>query len=94
MPALRVECAAKVFGAPARLGEAPNWVNENLRDPGYHTALGVLYFGVSSQGERAAATRRRGGFFQSVSRLFGAHRHESERASPGIPRRRRTQCDH
>jgi cell division protein FtsA len=71
MPAL-AECAAKVFGVPARLGEAPSWVNENLRDPGYHTALGVLYFGVSSQGERAAATRRRGGFLQSVTRLFAS----------------------
>jgi cell division protein FtsA len=69
LPAL-AECAAKVFGAPARLGEAPSWVNENLRDPGYHTALGILYYGVSAQGERAAASRRKGGFLSSVTRLF------------------------
>jgi cell division protein FtsA len=66
------ECAARVFGAPARLGEAPSWVNENLRDPGFHTALGVLYYGVSAQGESAAATRRKGGFLQSVTRLFAS----------------------
>jgi cell division protein FtsA len=71
LPAL-VECASKVFGAPARLGEAPSWVNENLRDPGFHTALGILYYGVSAQGERAAAGRRRGGFLHNVTRLFAS----------------------
>ena len=69
MPAL-VECASKVFGTSARLGEAPTWVNENLRDPGYHTALGILYYGVSSLSDNAAATRRKGGFLHNVSRLF------------------------
>ena len=37
------DAASKIFGVPAHLGEAPTWVNENLRDPGYHTALGLLY---------------------------------------------------
>jgi cell division protein FtsA len=69
LPSLAL-CASKLFGTPARLGEAPSWVNENLRDPGFHTALGVLYYGVSSQGDRAAAARRRGGFLQNVTRLF------------------------
>lgn len=64
------ECAAKVFGVPAHLGEPPNWVAENLREPGYHTALGLLYYGVQSQAERAAANRRRGGFLKTMSRLF------------------------
>ena len=71
MPAL-VECASKVFGTSARLGEAPTWVNENLRDPGYHTALGILYYGVSSLSDNAAATRRKGGFLRNVSRLFAS----------------------
>ena len=71
MPAL-VECAAKVFGTSARLGEAPTWVSENLRDPGYHTALGILYYGVSSLSGNAAATRRKGGFLRNVSRLFAS----------------------
>jgi cell division protein FtsA len=69
LPAL-AECAAQVFGVPARLGEAPAWVNENLRDPGFHTALGTLYYGVSSLSERANTARRKGGFLRNVSRLF------------------------
>jgi cell division protein FtsA len=71
MPAL-VECASKVFGVPARLGEAPTWVNENLRDPGYHTALGIMYYGVSALGEGSGSTRRKGGFLRNVSRLFAS----------------------
>jgi len=64
------ECAAKVFGVPARLGDAPAWVAENLREPGYQTALGLLYYGMNHQGEREAATRRRRGFLHGVTRLF------------------------
>lgn len=64
------ECAAKVFGVPAHLGEAPSWVVENLRDPGYHAALGLLYYGISAQGEKSAPVRRKSGFLHSVSRLF------------------------
>jgi cell division protein FtsA len=64
------EAAAKVFGVAAHLGEAPAWVNETMRDPGYHTALGLLYYGVSAQAERAAPARRSRGFFTNVKRLF------------------------
>jgi cell division protein FtsA len=71
LPAI-AECAAQVFGVQARLGEPPSWVNENLRDPGYHTALGILYYGVSVQSDRAAATRRKGGFLRNMSRLFAS----------------------
>ena len=63
------EAAAKVFGVPAHLGEAPAWVSENLRDPGYHTALGLLYYGVNAQSEQPGPARR-GGFLASVQRLF------------------------
>ena len=66
------ECASKVFGVPARLGEAPSTVAENLREPGYHTALGLLHYGISGQGDRLGANRRKAGFFQSVSRLFAS----------------------
>jgi cell division protein FtsA len=69
LPAI-AECAAKVFGTPTHLGEAPAWVAENLRDPGYHTALGLLYYGVSVQAEIAASLRKREGFFHGVTRLF------------------------
>jgi cell division protein FtsA len=64
------DAAAKVFGVPAHLGEAPTWVSENLRDPGYHTALGLLYYGVSAQSEKAPPARRTGGFLTGVKRLF------------------------
>ncbi|MSU24743.1 MAG: cell division protein FtsA [Opitutus sp.] len=64
------EVAANVFGVPARLGEAPPWVSENLRDPGYHTALGLLYYGVSAQAGRAAPARRGGGFIAGMKRIF------------------------
>jgi len=67
------ECATKVFGVPAHLGEAHSWVAENLRDPGYHTALGLLYYGVSSQGGNSAPVRRKGGFLQNMSRLFASN---------------------
>jgi cell division protein FtsA len=69
LPAL-AECASKVFGVPARLGETPSWVNENLRDPGFHTALGALYYGVSALSERSAGARKKGGFLRNMTRLF------------------------
>ena len=62
-----VECASKVFGVPAHVGEAPANVSENLRDPGFSTALGLLYYGLSSQAESAApAARRKTGFLQKL----------------------------
>lgn len=67
------ETAARVFGVPAHLGETPSWVAENLRDPGYNTALGVLYYGVSARAERIDSPRRKGGFLASFSRLFASN---------------------
>ncbi len=64
------EAAAQIFGVPAHLGEAPNWVSENLRDPSYHTALGLLYYGVSANADKVAPARRSGGFLTGVKRLF------------------------
>lgn len=64
------DVAAKVFGVPAHLGEAPTWVAENLRDPGFHTSLGLLYYGVSAQSEKSPPVRRAGGFLSGVKRLF------------------------
>ena len=64
------ETAARVFGVPVHLGEAPAWVSEEVRDPGYHTALGVLYFGVTARSDTAAPARRSGGFLDNMKRLF------------------------
>jgi cell division protein FtsA len=65
--------APRTFLAPVP-GSArpPSWVNENLRDPGFHTALGILYYGVSVQSDRAASARRKGGFLHNVARLFAS----------------------
>lgn len=69
LPAI-AECAAKVFGVPAHLGEAPSSVSQSLRDPGYSTTLGLLYYGLSNQSESAAATprqpRRKAGLLQRM----------------------------
>jgi len=70
LPAI-TECAAKVFGLPAHLGEAPSSIADHLREPGHHTALGLLYYGLSGQGE-AARVQRRGGFLRGVTRLFSS----------------------
>lgn len=64
------EAASKVFGVPGRLGGPPSWVSDELRDPGFSTALGLLYFGLSSQAERSPGTRRSGGIFQSLKRIL------------------------
>ena len=66
-----VEAAAKVFGVPAHLGVMPFSVAEKLRDPGYTTALGVLYHPLSTQGGRPAI-RRGGGFLTGFKRLFAS----------------------
>ena len=60
------DCAAKVFGVPAHLGESPSWVNDNLRDPGFSTGLGLLYYGLASQTERASPARRKRNFLQKL----------------------------
>ena len=64
------EAAGKVFGVPGRLGEAPAWVSDDLRDPGFSTVLGLLYYGLDAQAERTSAARRSGGFFQNIKRLI------------------------
>jgi len=64
------EAASKVFGVPGRLGEAPSWVSDELRDPGFSTVLGLLYYGLNAQAERISAARRSGGFLQNIKRIL------------------------
>lgn len=52
------EAAARVFGVQARIGEAPGWVAENLRDPGFSSVLGLLQYGLSSRADLTAPKRR------------------------------------
>lgn len=64
------ECAENVFGAQARLGEALPSVHESLRGPQYHTALGMLYYGISARNNLASAGRQTSGFLDYLRRLF------------------------
>jgi cell division protein FtsA len=66
------EAASKVFGVPGRLGEPASWVSDELRDPGFSTALGLLYFGLNSQAERPPGGRRSGSIFQSLKRILAS----------------------
>lgn len=61
------DAASKVFGTSARLGESPEWVNEELRGPEYSTALGLLNYGLSGQGEKTSEEKRPKGI---LAKLF------------------------
>lgn len=60
------EAAAKVFGTTAHVGEAPSWVSENLRDPGFSTVLGLLHYGLSARHEVPASARKSPGLFKKL----------------------------
>jgi cell division protein FtsA len=66
------EAAGKVFGVPGRLGESASWVADELRDPGFSTPLGLLYFGLNSQTERGPSARRSDGILGSLRRILVA----------------------
>ncbi|MGH8021534.1 MAG: cell division protein FtsA [Opitutaceae bacterium] len=53
------EAAARIFNLPARVGEMPAWVKDELRDPGCATVLGLLYYGLHCRQTRASAPSRR-----------------------------------
>ena len=64
------EAATRVFGLPARRGEAPTWVRDELKDPMFCTVLGVFQFGLRGAHEHALPPRRRPGLFNSLTRIF------------------------
>lgn len=41
------EAATAVFGLPARRGDLPTNLADELRDPGYSTVLGLLFYGLT-----------------------------------------------
>ncbi len=57
LPQLEV-AAARAFELPARVGEMPSWVKDDLRDPAYATVLGLLYYGLHCRKTRASAPSR------------------------------------
>jgi cell division protein FtsA len=52
------EAASRIFGLPARRGESPSWVKDELKDPMFSTVLGIFAFGLRSMSEQAMAPRR------------------------------------
>lgn len=61
-----VEAASKVFGMPAHLSEAPSWVSENLRDPSFSTALGLLHYGLSARPEVPTPAKKGSSLFKKL----------------------------
>lgn len=64
------ELAGRVFGVPARRGQAPSWVKEELQDPMFSTVLGVFQFGLLHSADRLSKRRGGSGLLGSFSRLF------------------------
>ncbi len=65
------EAASRVFGLPARRGEAPSWVKDELKDPSFSTVLGVFQFGLRTVHDHYVPVRRKsGGMFSNLAKLF------------------------
>ena len=69
MPGLE-EAAARIFSLPARRGEAPTWVNDELRDPMFSTALGIFEFALRGAHEHPVPAPRKSGWLGSLARIF------------------------
>lgn len=61
------DAAEKVFEMPARQGENPAWVKEELRGPEYSTILGLLNYGLKHQPDPVPEKAKKSGF---LSKLF------------------------
>ncbi|MBL9216557.1 MAG: cell division protein FtsA [Opitutaceae bacterium] len=66
------EAATRVFGLPARRGEAPSWVKDELKDPMFSTVLGVFQFGLRTAHEHALPPRRKTGLLSNLTRIFAS----------------------
>ncbi|MBI2518537.1 MAG: cell division protein FtsA [Opitutae bacterium] len=64
------EAASRVFGLPARRGESPSWVKEELRDPMFSTVLGIYQFGLRAAHEHATPVRRKAGLLSGLTKIF------------------------
>jgi len=64
------EAAGRVFGLPARRGEAPSWVKDELKDPMFSTVLGIYQFGLRAAHEHATPVRRRSGLLSGLTKIF------------------------
>ena len=66
------EAAARVFSLPARCGEPPGWVKDELKDPMFSTVLGVFQFGLRTAHEHAVPPRRKTGLLSNLTKIFAA----------------------
>ncbi|MDP0495150.1 MAG: cell division protein FtsA [Verrucomicrobiota bacterium JB024] len=65
------ELAGKILGLPVRIGSNPEWVREDLRGPGYSTALGLMHYALTGQHqEEFTAPPPEKGLMKKVSKLF------------------------
>ncbi len=64
------EAASQAFGLPARRGESPSWVKDELKDPMFSTVLGIYQFGLRAAHEHPSPARRKPGFFGALGKLF------------------------
>lgn len=67
--ALLAEATQRRLGLPARLGQIPAWVADDLRGPEYATVLGLLYFGLTAQAQPAQAPAKPS-LFKKLTKLF------------------------
>jgi len=65
------DAAARVFGLPARGGEPPGWVKDELKDPMFSTVLGVFQFGLRAAHEHTVP-RRKTGLLSNLTKIFAA----------------------
>ncbi len=63
------DLASNVFDLPARIGENPAWVREDLREPECSCVLGLLHYGLTA--ERSTEEKKpKSGILGKMTRLF------------------------
>ncbi|MBL4575708.1 MAG: rod shape-determining protein, partial [Opitutaceae bacterium] len=64
------EVASQVLGVPARTGESPAWVMEELSEPEFSTVLGLLNYGLNYHGEVSEKKQNSRGLLGRVKQIF------------------------
>jgi len=64
------DCAEKVFGVPARVGDNGSMATDELKEPAYSTPLGLLYYGLQFQSKRNGVSQRGAGLFGKLKSLL------------------------
>lgn len=64
------DCAEKVFKVHARTGDNGSMATDELREPTYSAALGLLHYGLQFQSKRGARMERGAGLFGRLKSLL------------------------